>query len=285
MEVPATVAGNAAKITVALGDKVRDGPGHRRRRSRLGDRRNSAGSADSTAPAAAPTAAPATRRRRTATDVPKRRRSHRRSASRRFEVRIPDIGDAKDVIVVEVKVKAGQDVAVDDLLVVVESDKASMEIPAPVAGRVASVDVDRGRRASTEGSLLAVIEATDRRPMPSRTAADTSRLKLRTELRRRGRRSRPRHRAAAQSRCRRCRRAPQWRVYAGPAVRRLARELGVDLHRSVKGTGPRSRIAEKRRRRVRQSSIWRHRAHAGGAHSARCPPSISHGSGRRRRSS
>ena len=57
------------------------------------------------------------------------------------------------------KVKAGQDVAIDDLLVVVESDKASMEIPSPVAGRVASVDVSEGS-AVTEGSLLAVIEAT-----------------------------------------------------------------------------------------------------------------------------
>ncbi len=57
--------------------------------------------------------------------------------------------------VVEVKVKAGQDVAVDDLLVVIESDKASMEIPSPVAGRVASVDVKEGAEV-TEGTLLAV---------------------------------------------------------------------------------------------------------------------------------
>ena len=86
---------------------------------------------------------------------------------------MPDIGDAKDVVVVEVPVKVGQSVALDDLLVVVESDKASMEIPAPVAGRIASVDVAAGTPV-TEGTLLVVVETTEEVPAQAVAAEKTS---------------------------------------------------------------------------------------------------------------
>ena len=157
MEVPASVSGTLRKITVALGDKVRTGQAiavveiestsdgsDRHRRSR----RTAVPQPQPAAKQPQPQPPPA------AKEAP----SKPVEASRRFEVRIPDIGDAKDVTVVEVKVKAGQDVAIDDLLVVIESDKASMEIPSPVAGRVSSVDVSEGT-AVVEGTLLAVIEA------------------------------------------------------------------------------------------------------------------------------
>jgi dihydrolipoamide dehydrogenase len=74
------------------------------------------------------------------------------------EVRVPDIGDFTDVPIVEVLVQAGDDVAVEDPLVTLESDKASMDVPSPTAGRVSELRVGVGDKVS-EGSVLLVLEA------------------------------------------------------------------------------------------------------------------------------
>ncbi|MDO5057201.1 MAG: biotin/lipoyl-containing protein, partial [Lautropia sp.] len=72
-------------------------------------------------------------------------------------LKVPDIGDFKDVEVIEVLVKAGDEVAVEQSLITVESDKASMEIPATAAGRIVELRVKLGDKVS-EGTELAVIE-------------------------------------------------------------------------------------------------------------------------------
>ncbi len=239
MEVPATVAGTLRKISVSLGDKVR-----------TGQTIAVVEVASATDGAAAAKETPPARVDPPLQPEPKREPSQPAESSRRFEVRIPDIGDAKDVTIVEVKVKAGQDVAVDDLLVVIESDKASMEVPSPVAGRVASVDVKEGAEV-TEGTLLAVIEAasapsgnsvvaTAPRGEAEKPAPTVEQLP-------------PAKRAPAESpppatphqvdstSSKAEQPPPSGTVYAGPSVRRLARELGVDLLK-VKGSGPGSRI-------------------------------------------
>jgi len=77
--------------------------------------------------------------------------------SSRQEVRIPDLGDFDDVEVVEVHVKAGDQVQPEDPLITLETDKAAMEVPAPVAGTVAEVSVAAGARVS-EGHVIAVLE-------------------------------------------------------------------------------------------------------------------------------
>lgn len=74
------------------------------------------------------------------------------------KVLVPDVGEAEDVEVIEVLVKVGDTVAVDDSLVVLESDKASMEIPSPIAGKVASINVSEGDKVS-EGGLILELEA------------------------------------------------------------------------------------------------------------------------------
>ena len=76
------------------------------------------------------------------------------------EVRVPDIGDFTDVPVIEILVAPGDTVAIDDPLVTLESDKATMEIPAPVVGVVKQLRVAIGDRVS-EGSVLVVVEAAD----------------------------------------------------------------------------------------------------------------------------
>jgi dihydrolipoamide dehydrogenase len=73
------------------------------------------------------------------------------------EVRVPDMGDAKDVKVVEVLVKKGDKIALEDALITLESDKASMDVPSPVAGVVASVEIKAGDTVSA-GALIALME-------------------------------------------------------------------------------------------------------------------------------
>ena len=79
-------------------------------------------------------------------------------ATTTIEISVPDIGDFKDVPIIEVHVAAGAVVAVDDPLITLESDKASLEVPAPRAGRVAEVKVKPGERVS-QGSVILTLEA------------------------------------------------------------------------------------------------------------------------------
>ena len=74
-----------------------------------------------------------------------------------IELKVPDIGDFKDVEIIEVLVKAGDEIVVEQSLITVESDKASMEIPASIAGRIVEMRVKLGDKIS-EGSVLAMIE-------------------------------------------------------------------------------------------------------------------------------
>ncbi|HRD75595.1 MAG TPA: FAD-dependent oxidoreductase, partial [Hyphomicrobiaceae bacterium] len=75
-----------------------------------------------------------------------------------IEVRVPDIGDFKNVPVIELLVKPGDDVKADDPLVTLESDKATMEVPSPTAGKVTRIAVKIGDKVS-EGSVLLVLAA------------------------------------------------------------------------------------------------------------------------------
>ncbi|MFD0934332.1 biotin/lipoyl-containing protein, partial [Methylobacterium trifolii] len=75
------------------------------------------------------------------------------------EVHLPDIGDFKNVPVIEVSVSPGDQISVDDVLIVLESDKATMDIPSPVAGTVAEVKIKPGDTV-TQGDLILVMAAT-----------------------------------------------------------------------------------------------------------------------------
>jgi len=83
-----------------------------------------------------------------------------------LEVKVPDIGDFEDVPVIEIHVAVGDDVAPEDPLVTLESDKATMDIPAPSAGKVTELRVAIEDRVS-EGSLIVVLDAVDGAPAPS----------------------------------------------------------------------------------------------------------------------
>src|SRR5437763_10251086 len=87
-----------------------------------------------------------------------RRRSARRGDMAVTEIKVPDIGDFKDVPVIEVMVKAGDQVKPEDALVTLESDKATMDVPAPAAGTVKALKVKVGDKVS-EGSVILLLEA------------------------------------------------------------------------------------------------------------------------------
>ena len=157
------------------------------------------------------------------------------------EIRIPDIGDAEDVVVIELCVAPGDRVEADDALIVIESDKASMEVPAGVSGVVEAllVAIDD---AVVEGQSIARIEAAGEAAEASAKAA-TERTKPQAPPPK-SPQPEPMPPPAAQPAQRpAARRAPGAPVYAGPATRRLARELGVDLS-EVTASGARGRIVK-----------------------------------------
>jgi pyruvate dehydrogenase E2 component (dihydrolipoamide acetyltransferase) len=160
------------------------------------------------------------------------------------EVKVPDIGDFKEVEVIELMVKPGDTVKVDQSLVTVESDKASMEIPSSHAGVVKELKIKVGDKVA-EGTLLLMLEVqAETAPAPASApatevtasasapapAAPAPSLTLVD--------SRPPPTAALEPRDNN-----GIKPHASPSIRKFSRELGVDLVR-VKGTGPKGRITQ-----------------------------------------
>src|SRR5262245_58371403 len=141
------------------------------------------------------------------------------------EVRVPDIGDFKDVPVIEIFVKPGDSVKAEDPLIALESDKATMEVPAPLSGTVREIKVATGDKVS-EGSIIVVLATSDAAAGAAAPAPAPASLA-------------PAAAPAAQAGG--VDEKAFALAYAGPAVRKLARELGADLGK-VKGSGNHGRI-------------------------------------------
>ena len=160
-----------------------------------------------------------------------------------IEVKIPDIGDFKDVPVIEVLVQPGDAVKKDDSLVTLESDKATMEVPAPASGTVKEMRVKVGDKVS-EGTLIALLEGAAGEAPKAQTGAAAPAAKAappapapaaaEPAARSAPAAAPPPPAPAARSEGH----APS---HASPGVRRFARELGVDVSR-VQGSGPKGRI-------------------------------------------
>jgi pyruvate dehydrogenase E2 component (dihydrolipoyllysine-residue acetyltransferase) len=207
MEVPSPAAGVVKSLAVKLGDKVSAGT------PILMLETDGAGAAgEPTKPAVSAPPAPAN------------------APSGIAEVRVPDIGDFKDVPIIDIMVKPGDTVAPEQPLVTLESDKASMDVPSPFAGVVADLKVKVGDRVSEGSVILALVtDATAAKSAPSPAApAKTA--------------PPPSAPAAAAAPPPPSMPAESFDIpYAGPSVRKRARERGIDL-RQVKGSGPRGRI-------------------------------------------
>jgi pyruvate dehydrogenase E2 component (dihydrolipoamide acetyltransferase) len=228
MEIPSNAAGVVKEVKVKLGDKVKQGSLVLVLESADSDAVSESKVASdqeiraqaapvSVAPAAAPAAA----------------------ASGPIEIHVPDIGDFKDVTVIELLVKVGDSIKVEQSLVTVESDKASMEIPSSGAGVLKDLKVKLGDKINI-GDLLAVLEGAAAgataapAPAPATVAAASaapanvavSTVAVSTV-------AAPAHQPTA---------APTGALpHASPSVRKFARELGVPLAEVI-GAGPKGRI-------------------------------------------
>jgi len=209
--------------------------------------------------------------------------------SETVEVKVPDIGDFKDVPVIEVFVKPGDQVNAEDSLITVESDKATMEVPSPLAGVVKELRVKVGDKVS-EGSAVVLLEKSGdggaqakappakEEPAPQKAAAPPQQQP--------GTRPQPAAPATAEAPAVPAQPrtpAPQpsaapavdeagfGRAHASPSVRRFARELGVDLSK-VRGSGPKSRILKEDVQGFVKTELARPRGAEGGGLGFNLPP-------------
>lgn len=232
VEVPSSTAGIVESIQVKEGDTVKEGV------VLIKVKTTSASSAPVEAPAstAAPAVAPAPVQQETVATAA--------TQSGPVDINVPDLGVDK-AVVAEILVQVGDKVDVDQSLVVVESDKATVEVPSTVAGVVKAIHLQAGQQVS-QGILLATIEAEGQAsaaapaakvevaPAPQ-TAAPKAAAPAPTQAA-----SAP---ASGSDKLTKEQEAENAKVYAGPAVRKLARELGVILSQ-VKTSGEHGRVVK-----------------------------------------
>ena len=230
MEIPSSTAGVVKELRVKLGDKVKEGS--------VVLVVEAAGAAAAVAPAAvasAPAASvPAAVVAPIAAVAPA-------GAAGLIDIHVPDIGDFKDVAVIEVFVKPGDAIKLEQSLITVESDKASMEIPSSHAGVLKELKVKVGDKVNI-GDLLAILEgsvavaaAGNAAPAVAAIAAAPAAVAVPTPV------------AVAAAVVAAPAHAPGASTlglpHASPSVRKFARELGVPLE-EVKGQGPKGRITQ-----------------------------------------
>jgi len=245
MEIPSPRSGVIKKVTVKVGDTVNQGDEifsieiESAEKSKDGD---------SSAPAAE---VPAAEEKKPAkVDEKKQDAEDAEPAQKRIEkISVPDIGGDNDVEVIEIHVKVGDEIEAEDTLITLESDKAAMDVPAPMAGVVKSLIIKVGDKVSRDSAILEleVSSATAANKKSSSVAsvapAETPSVKSTPsaqpakdapEENKSLSRKQQEFAEAAAARS-------DEKVYAGPAVRKLARELGVDLTQ-VPGSGAKGRI-------------------------------------------
>lgn len=183
------------------------------------------------------------------------------------EVRLPDIGGTQGVAVVEILVEPGQVVEVDDSLLTLESDKASMEVPSPYAGKVVEIRVRVGDGVEENG-VLATLEVDEVSPpldSPQETVSAKAEEPQAGKIPAGPAPAPPAAPPAVEVEAldEKIDEASFKTAHAGPAVRRYARELGVDLQR-VKGSGRKGRILEDDVRAYVKAALGRRAATAPG---------------------
>lgn len=238
MEIPAPKAGVVAELHIKLGDKLNQGDPILSL-SVAGETK--AEPEKPTEPVSAP--APAAATQPAPAPAPA-------AASSLQEIRLPDIGDFKDVEVIEILVSPGDQLEEGRSLITLESDKASMEIPSSMAGTLQELKVKLGDKLNQGDLIATVLTSAAPTPVPAETKAlAAAQSQLQSEP------STPETKTPERAVGEKEKRRPPVmptpadlasvakgrKAHAGPGVRRFARELGVDLGR-VTGTGPKGRI-------------------------------------------
>jgi pyruvate dehydrogenase E2 component (dihydrolipoamide acetyltransferase) len=201
MEIPTPIAGVISSININIGDKIKQGDVIIAIES---GENNSADNELSTEQAS----------------------NSNKTTTKITAVVVPDIGDFDAVEVIEILVSTGDILAKEDSIITLESDKASMEIPTPVAGKVVDINVNLGDKINL-GDLILNIETTNATPTISTT----------TEIKPTVNEPKP----TTQVQNNPISTIPKQGSHASPSIRKLARELGVDLT-NISGNGPKGRI-------------------------------------------
>ncbi|MEI1713480.1 2-oxo acid dehydrogenase subunit E2 [Acinetobacter baumannii] len=235
VEVPSSVAGTVESIQVKEGDTVKEGVVLIQVKTAAAS--NAQAEAPTTTPAPAAVAEPVAAKQETVAAVP--------AQSGSVDINVPDLGVDK-AVVAEILVQVGDKVDVDQSLVVVESDKATVEVPSTVAGVVKAIHLQAGQQVS-QGVLLATIEAEGQAPAAApaakaeaapapQAAAPKAAAPVATQ-------TAPAASTSGTDKLTKEQEAENAKVYAGPAVRKLARELGVILSQ-VKTSGEHGRVVK-----------------------------------------
>ncbi|HMD03427.1 MAG TPA: dihydrolipoyllysine-residue acetyltransferase, partial [Candidatus Baltobacteraceae bacterium] len=217
MDIPSPADGIVQAVALKVGDKVSEGSAV----LTLSGGEQTAPPAPSAPPASAPAPSANGSGGVAAASPP--------VAERVVELRVPDIGDFKDVPVIEVLVKAGDAVEREAPVVVLESEKASMEVPSTESGRIVSVAVKPGDKVS-QGTLIGTIATAATAAVPAAPAAASAKAV-----------AAPAQPPVAQAPAPQTEPASTQIVHASPSIRRFARELGVKLA-GVRGSGPSGRV-------------------------------------------
>ena len=230
MEIPAPKAGIVKSLKIKLGDRLKEGDELLELEAE-----GAAAAPEAPAPAAAPAAAekPAAAPAAEAPAAPAAP-----AAATIQDIHVPDIGSSGKAKIIEILVKAGDTVEADQSLITLESDKASMEIPSPAAGVVESIAVKLDDEVGTGDFILKLkVQGAAAPAAPAQAAAAPAPAKAEAA-------------AAAPAPAAKTEAAPApaaapapkgGKVHAGPAVRQLAREFGVELS-AVTPSGPHGRI-------------------------------------------
>ena len=236
MDVPSPHKGKIVKLTVKEGDSVSSGDviGQMEIAGEGGD------SASDSAPAEQASSSESTSED-TSSEAPAAEEAPASGEPERKELRVPDLSGSDSVPIIEMAVAVGDEVNEEDALITLESDKATMDIPSPYKGKVVELSVKEGDTVS-EGDLIGYIEVAGAAPAPK---AAKSEAPAAPKAEKSEQKPAPTPAGAPSPEAQMAAHKPSKgaKVHAGPAVRLLAREFGVDLA-DVSGSGPKGRVVK-----------------------------------------
>jgi pyruvate dehydrogenase E2 component (dihydrolipoamide acetyltransferase) len=253
MDIPAPFAGKLSALLVSVGDKIKEG-------DVIAEMTSSSISVEASAPAEAPVAAadeptPAP----VADEAPVAADS---ATSEIIDVAVPDIGEDGEVEIIDVLVNVGDVIEVEDGLITLETDKATMDVPSSHAGTVKEVLVSVGGKVK-QGSIVIKLETSSGAPVEVISAPVAEKVVEAPEAKPAKAAKAapvPHHPQAGKV-------ASSGSIYTSPSIRRIAREFGVDLT-LVKGTGNKGRILKEDVQSYVKYELSRPKANAGSSVSA-----------------
>ncbi|WP_440874492.1 dihydrolipoyllysine-residue acetyltransferase [Thalassotalea sp. PLHSN55] len=251
MDIPAPFAGKLTSLTVAVGDKIKEG-------DVIGEMSAAGEEAPAAEPEAAPEPAPVAAAPAVEAPALAAAPAPVATASAVIDVEVPDIGEDGEVDVIEVLVAVGDVIEEEDGLITLETDKATMDVPSPKAGTVKEVLINVGDKVK-QGSLVIKLETAGGEAAPAAPAPVAEPAPATVTA------------APAQAPAKKSAPVPhhpqsgtkaKGSIYTSPSIRRLAREFGVDLT-LVKGTGNKGRILKEDVQSYVKYELSRPKANAG----------------------